>query len=343
MATIVSNVATITVANPGTSALAALAASMERGTWRQLNASGLINFVGGPTSGVRTGYSDKMAYDPVNKRIYWIGCDHNQAQVFLQYEEATNAWTVLPATPFGSPTKHGYNHTTWDTTHGVLYHVPFYERATRRWNGGSNWTTISWTSVLDYTGGAIGHEWFPDLGPNGHLMVFSIETVSSGKLIGYDPVVGRWTVFASGNTLAGAGGYHNVALYSPVHRLVWFGGGNSSNRMWRIDANGNVAACADIPSAIGEIGQNESQSLAVCNPANGNFLVLRNSTTWYEYNPMANTWTQRTGTAQVLAAPTYFSGRSWGTVACPIHPYGVIAFVKGFSGSEPAHMWLFKP
>lgn len=343
MTTILSTPAVIAVRPP--SALALLAASMGRGTWTQMTPTpaGLGNFTGGPTSGIRTGYSDKMAYDAVSGRIYWIGCDHAQAQVFVCYDEATNAWTVLPTTPFASATKHGYNHTTWDPTRRRLYHRPYGERGVRSWDG-STWTTHSYSNVLSYASAANGCEWFPDLGPNGRLMIFQNENGNNGELVGFDPMTGNWTTYAEGSALSGTGDPHNVALYSPVHKVVWFGGGNGSNRMWKINAAGSVTASANIPPALGSIGPGNGMCLAVCNPANGNFIVMRNSTTWYDFDPAANTWSPRPGTAQVLAAPVQDASQpAWGTVAVPLHQYGVIVFIKGYSASNPAQMWIYKP
>jgi hypothetical protein len=82
----------------------------------------------------------------------------------------------------------------------------------------------------------------------------------------------------------------------------------------------------------------------VCNPANGNFITMLDANTWHDFDPLANTWTRRSGQAQVLAPPNHTS--SWptfGVIAVPVFEYGVIVFVKCYNGSGGVQMWLFKP
>jgi hypothetical protein len=60
--------------------------------------------------------------------------------------------------------------------------------------------------------------------------------------------------------------------------------------------------------------------------------------------PIANTWTVRPGTAQILNAPIYDSSQpAYATIATPLHAYGVIVFIKAYSQNSPAQMWLYKP
>lgn len=306
--------------------------------------TGLSDFVGGPTSGLKTGYATKMAYDPNGKRIFWIGCDHAQAQTFMLYDEAANTWTVQPATPFAAATKHGYEHTTYDYVRDKLYHRPYGTLGVYRWDGGSSWTLLSYSGNLAYASAANGCEFFPDLGTNGRIMVFQVENGTDGELIGVDPVTTGVTTYAQGATLAGTGDPHNFALYSPTHQLVWFGGGNGSLKNWTINASGTVTALADAPSGVGTLGPGNSNALPVLNPATGNFLVFKNSTLWWDVNPLTGVWTARGGTAQAWSSNIYDSGQVvWGSVACAIQAYGVIVIIKGYSQAAPAQMWLFKP
>lgn len=336
-------------AGGATSVIAVQARAMARGTWAQVTPtpSGLMNFVGGNHSGLRTGYADKMAYDAAGGRLFFIGCDHNQDQIFLQYDEATNAWAVQPTTPFAAATKHGYDHTVWDSTHGVLYHRPAYDLSVRSWAGGGAWNTSSFASSLAYHSFAVGLEWFPDLGANGRLLVFQLENGTRGALIGLDPVTNTWTTYVSGasTTLDGTGDPHNFARYSPTHHLVWFGGGNGSQKTWRINQTGVISPSADIPPALGTVGPGGlGSSLAFLNPADGSFIVIRNASTWYSYDPVADTWTPRPGTAAIASGNVFDATEPiWGVVAAPMPAYGVVAFVKAVSRTAGAEMWLYKP
>lgn len=322
---------------------------MTPGTWARVTPTpaGLSQFVGGPHSGLRTGYASKLAYDPSGRRLFFLGCDHNQEQVFLQYDEATNAWTAQPTTPFAAPTKHGYEHTVWDDTHGVLYHRPFGELGVRAWRGGATWSSFSNASVLGYRAAAVGVTWFPDLGPNGQLLLFQLENGTRGALVGFDPVTSAWTTLASASapTLEGTGDPHTFAHYSPQHRLVWFGGGNGSSNSWRIDHLGAIRPSAPIPAALGTVGPGgPGASLVFGNPATGGFIVIRNSSTWFDYNPVSNVWSARGGVAAIASQNVFDASEPiWGTVAAPLPAYGVVALVKGVSRTAGAEMWLFKP
>ena len=350
MGSIVSSPTTITVQNPpppGTYALSVLAASMSSGQWAQMSPTptGLMNFIGGPTSGIKTFYAGKMAYDPAGRRIYWIGCDHADNQTFVQYDEATNAWTVNPITPFAAPTKHGYDHTTWDNLHNRLYHRPYGTRGVFRWDGGSTWSFTDYSSHLGYSSAANGCEFFPTLGANGTIVVFQVENGTDGKIIGIDPVTGTKTTYASGATLAGTGDPHNFALYNPVSGVVLFGSGNGSNKVWTINSSGTVAAKTNIPAAIGAIGPAGGMGRIFAHPTNGKFIVLRSSTVWYEFDPTgAGTWTPKGGTATMLSSNLFDSSDPVnGTIGVTLRQYGVIVFIKGYSRSQPAEMWVYKP
>ncbi|MEZ4440995.1 MAG: hypothetical protein R3B72_17995 [Polyangiaceae bacterium] len=327
--------------------LADLAATMASGDWTQMTPTpqGLELFVGGPTSGLKTGYATKMARDADGRRLFWIGCDHNQEQSFLLYDEASNAWTLQPTTPFAAATKHGYEHTTWDSSNGALWHRPYGTMGAYRWDGGSNWSFVSYDGDLQYASAANGFEFFPDLGPNGSLMVFQVENGTDGALIGIDPMTEGIVTYASGSALAGTGDPHNFAQYNPVSRVVWFGGGNSSPASWRIDETGAVAALTDAPSSLGTLGPGNGNSLVVSNPKGGGFMVFHSSTVSYDFDPTgAGTWTPRSEVAQAWVDNIYDSSQVvWGTVAAAIHEYDVVVFIKAHSQAAPAEMWIYKP
>lgn len=333
--------------SPSGTPLADLAASMAPGEWTQMTPTpaGLDLFVGGPTSGIKTGYSTKMAHDATDRRLFWIGCDHNQEQSFLLYDEAANTWTMQPTTPFAAPTKHGYEHTTWDSTHGALWHRPFGTGGAYRWDGGAAWSFVDYTSELSYHSAANGFEFFPDLGVNGSLMVFQVENGTDGELIGIDPVTQEITTYAGGGALAGVGDPHNFAHYNPVSQLVWFGGGNGSLHNWRIDASGTVTQLTDAPSDVGTLGPGNGNSLMVANPKNGGFIVFHSSTVSFDVDlDGAGTWTPRSDAAEAWVENIFDPSQVvWGTVAAALHNYDVIVFIKSYSEGSAAEMWVYKP
>lgn len=331
---------------------------MSSGQWLNFGMSsgttGLTNLVGGPTSGLRTAYATKMARDPTAKRFYFVGSDHADYDTFLQYDEATNAWTVLtPVVPFGAATNHGYEHNIWVGGSINKYHTRRYgDTVLQRWNGGAgnNWTSINDPAAVGggYPSAASGVCWFPDRGPNGSIIVFEqYDGVSgNGIVAGIDPVTLTSTTYAQGATLAGSGIYHNFAHYSPVHQLVWFGGGNGVSTNWAMTAAGTVSAVAPIPGALATVGPAEPGSMPFYNPANGNFIVIASPTVWYDFNPTGGgTWSVRPGLPGAWDSNINSGAKPmWGTIACPLPaPYNVVVFAKGYSVAQPAEMWLYKP
>ena len=78
-------------------------------------------------------YSSKMAWDNVNKKIYFVGSGHLECTKFITYTDATDTWTsvVPPWSPCPNPGDffyHGYQHSTFDSV-AQKYYV-------RRYGGG---------------------------------------------------------------------------------------------------------------------------------------------------------------------------------------------------------------
>ena len=351
MATILSTPTSMTVTASGTSALRTLALSMTSGEWRQLSAGGLGLFTGqGGSSGLLTGYSTKFVRDPLTQKMYYIGCDHGAPDAFVQYDEAANAWSLAASfVPWGinrgTDTDHGYDHIAFDNLHGKLYRRVHARTSVMRWEGGTTWTAIDYSGTVNYTATTAGVTFFPDLGPNGSIVVYqSNGSAPKGIVFGIDPVTLARTTYANG--FSPMAELHGFAHYSPQRRCVVFGGGNGSYKIWRLDANGSVSALTDVPGTLTAPGAGYPHTLPVNNPANGNFLFMNTSSRWYELNPTGTgTWTARGGTVSILSSQVFdaASDPAFGTIACPIPEYGVIALVKAYSGSQPAQMWLFKP
>jgi len=320
------------------SALSQLAVSMARGTWTLMSPvpSGLGIFCGGPTSGVKPGYATKMAYDAVNKKIYAFVGDHGDPQIihFCVYSEASNSWVDTGTPPWAAvPGYHGWEHYTTESATGRLWFRPYGTLNLQRWEGGSSWTQFSYSSLFSYASSEGAVHWFPE---RNEIIICHQENTPNGRVAGWNPSTQTGIIHSS--TLTNLGGTNPFAQYSPQHALVWMGGGTPN---WILDQSGNVTAGATAPYSL---GTTNNDALMVCNPANGNFITMQNATSWHDFDPVANTWTARSGTAQVLAAPNSLSDwPTFGVIAVPIFQYGVIVFIKCWTATTNAQMWLFKP
>lgn len=341
----------------GVSELADAAAGMSSGDWLQFTSpSGLDLFITPSTGHSKfiTGFACKMARDPNNKKLYFIGCDHGADDLFVGYDETTNAWTEQASSvPWGVEaggfTSHGYDHSVYDPVGNKLYHRVFGARTIRRWDGGTTWGTISYASDLFYSAGSAGMAWFPEMGTAGRIVVFQLENGSNGGLVSIDPD-GTVTVHEDGSdsTLGGTGDPHCFMLYSPNHACVVFGGGNGSMNMWKMNSSGTITQLDDIPSAITHTPGPGGPDVAVpfLNPANGNIILAQASNNWHELDPSASSgsqWSSKGGTATILSANLAEAGSAYGVVSAPIPEYGVTVFIKSYSASSDAQMWLWKP
>ncbi len=340
---------------PGTDPLAVLAAGMTAGQWAQMSptASGLSTFVGFPpdfnTAGY-AGYSSKFVRDPTNKVAYMLGCDHASPSRFWTYTEATNAWSYTTALPFGfqvsGNTDHDNEHTCFDTIHNKLYHHVNTTSGIYRWDGGTTWTFISWTSAIGYNGPpTCGITFFPELGPNGSVIIYqSNGSAPQGMIVGMDPVTNAFTVYANGAALNGTPDTQVVAHYSKIKQCVVFGGGGGNNNFWRLDSNGAVTSLAPFPGTP-TVNSGYPTTMMVENPLNGNFIAVSDSATWWDFNPSGSgAWSARAGTAQWISTNLPDSGSApFGSVSCAYHDLGVIVFMKSYRPGGAAEMWVYKP
>lgn len=354
----VSNAVSVVVV--GGTALAQRAQTLTSGTFAQMSPtpSGLLLFVRagglwtGGASGLSIAYCHKFARDASGKKFYFMGSDHNGQAIFLQYNESTNAWTQAAANPFGAGQSggapdHGYDHTVFEPSAGKLWHRPYGgTRALRRWDGGTTWGTVDYSSAVGYPASTTGLAWFPEMGA---FVLHQVENVTNGSLVKVT-TAGVVTTLINGDsssTLSGSGDPHCFCVYSAARQLVYFGGGNGGAHIWTVNASGTVTLKDNPPSGVSSPGPSgPGAHHATINPANGNLVLIGGPSTWYELNPAASLgsqWTAKGYTFSPLSANTSGDGGAYGMMCCPVEEYGVVCFVKNYSSTSPAEMWLWKP
>jgi len=128
--------------------------------------------------------------------------------------------------------------------------------------------------------------------------------------------------------------------------------GLSSRKVWKMNAAGTITALDDIPAAItatvGPAGTTEvgnPAALPFVQPSNGHIRVQQTATLARVLNPSAasgSQWSNPGDTLGVLSANVVDSASAYGVAACTIYEYGVVAFLKNHSASQPAEFWLAK-
>jgi hypothetical protein len=309
----------------GAAPLGELANQMQPGQWRQLNAagdaSGLTSALFEANPGTIMGYLDKGKWDAVTRRVHFIGQGHNGNQKFIQYDDATNRWSELARPSWDtSPGTigHGYQHNSIDPATGDLFYRKYNSTDFYRLNRATGqWVKLPSPSI-SAVGIAGGVEYFPEIAGLVYVGRSTVSVFTGGS----------WKNLYDANLSMGE--YHNIAMYSPQHKVVYLGGGDGSRVLYRMTSTQSVVRIADAPINVAV-----ASSVTTVDPVSGNLLVFSDSSTAYQYTPTSNSWSRLS-----MSGATPLGGGVADTVAIPISTYGVIMFVQGGRGSASA--WLYK-
>jgi hypothetical protein len=297
------------------SALAALADSMKPGTWAELKTNGLTPALLQVPTSVQVynilEYQNSGTWDPGSRQVLFLAGPHENAGKFVVYDEATNTWRQEPSpTPAYVNWSHTYDHNTINQTRGELYFRPAvkaeiwrYKIATKKWSQLTAIPQREWNCC-----GAL--EYFPER--NGILFVGTNEAefynVGSG-----------WWSSPSGSIKTGP--YHATAKYSPVDKVVIFGGGSGVSTVYKMDASGRVTRMRDSPYPLDSGGH----AIFTADPVSGKFLLFGENGTFYAYDSVTDEWTLQ------AERPPFFDAGQYGPVSCsiaiPISTHGVVMIV----------------
>lgn len=300
----------------------------------------LLDSTGGQTI---TSFASKAAWNAQTRTFYFLGQGHLTCPKLVSYSDTSNSWTSLSA-PFGcGGFYHSYQHNTINPILNKLYirhygasYMDRYDIATSTWS-----QTASSTSVGIQCCGAA--EWFPEMGLVIHV---GVENGSFGAIWGYNEGSNTWTRVGAANTYT-MGSYDNAAVYSPIHHVIVFGGGNGSTSLWKLSASGTVTAVTPPPVGINEASP--GGTIFTVDPASGNFLLINASGAVRELSftsDPAGSWTTISGTTAPFVNASPGNG-VYGVVATPISNYGVVGFlvcggVSGCSGNSSPTFYIYK-
>jgi len=178
------------------------------------------------------------------------------------------------------------------------------------------------------------------------ILVHQVENGTSGALLAFNPADQTSSILVGQGTglLDPSGDPHNICIYNSISDVAVFGGGNGVQSLWKIDGAGTVTQLTNIPGALGNIGPGTGNGTMFANPVTGGFVAASGPNNWYDLDIAGSgTWTPRGDTADVYLSPTPAgAAETNGTVSCPIPEYGIVLFIKAYSGSSPADMWIWK-
>lgn len=314
------------------SVLSDAVAALQPGQWTTIqtnNINAALTGTGG-ASGFIFGYTETIKWDPVTRRLFYVGSDHNSTPSTMyarhvQYDEATNAWTVRSQQGWFAASSgaamHGYDHLALDPARRFLYHRRFGSLTTYRWNIDTGaWTTMPDNTVTNYNSCCVGIDYSPELGG---IVWGGVESGTNGSLFLLRDSTLTWSRLGQAAAYP-MGTLHNFAEYNPVHKVVLFGGGDGNNRkMYKVNATGTVTPLQDAPADLGT-----QRSVVTVDPVSGLYLVFvaSNTSGFYTYNVTTDAWTWRSGTPPIFQAPVN-NPAVHGLVGGPISTYGVNVFV----------------
>ena len=192
----------------------------------------------------------------------------------------------------------------------------------------AKWTALPRVATQEYLACCVGLAWFPELdglvwanggGGKGHVFLFT-EKDQQWKMLAKDLPMGV---------------YHNFAEYSPVHKVVIFGGGNGSSDLYKLDAAGKVATLKKAPIGIGTM-----QTIVTLDPVSGDFLVFGKNGSFYVYDVVKDEWKLREGKVPIFEPTRVKDNQVWHVTAAPVSTYGVTMFVKYYA-VDPPRAWVY--
>ncbi|HKU15964.1 MAG TPA: hypothetical protein VJQ52_16335 [Steroidobacteraceae bacterium] len=308
------------------SALGDTANAMQEGEWTVLSTNGFNDSILN-INGTIFAYSEELKWDTQAGEMHFVGGYHYQPTAHIVYSEANNTWVSRPlsSSVFGQPF-HSYDHMAINPAGRVMWVRPFGAGGTKLQRYDLDAKT--WSSTASFSGGtqdAVGIEYFPDMN--------KVLYIDEGQTRLYDPVSNSWSTISG--ALAGLGPYHNIAEYSPVHKVMIMGGGNGSRALYRVNASGQITRLKDAPIEIGV-----TNSIVTVDPVGGNFLVFGRNKSFYEFDPIRDTWAP-------LAKPPFVDLTSdfpdiQGAAAGPVQRYGVIMVTKYDGNASKVYLYKHK-
>ncbi|MCC7405489.1 MAG: hypothetical protein IT288_13910 [Bdellovibrionales bacterium] len=262
-------------------------------------------------------------------------------QTFVSYRAESNTWQRLPRgawmpnpdTDYNHGMGHGYEHSFIDpVTRTYFFHqvcnktVPL-----QRYNIDTQfWTPVAVPlPTTSYSSGCYTTlVYLPEL-----KAIFYTDL--GGAYLLYDNTT-KWVTVAAEGSLP-MGGYHFTSSYSPVHKVLIFGGGNGGRQMYKLDASAKVTPIKTPPFDIGV-----NASVLTVDPVSGNFLAFTGNSEFYIYSVTTDTWLLKAAGSSV---PIWNSGGYnnpiFGVVATPVSNFGVTMFVTT-NGPNAFRVFLYK-
>lgn len=316
-------------------ALETLAAGMPPGSWAELKTSGMHDSLFYWPPGHMLQWTDRGAWDPVTERFLFVGGAHAPDpgnKDFVTYSAASNSWKRMPDPDWfcvgtgSSCVMHAYEHATLDEAAREMYYRPFNSSGVRRYQLDEDRWTGTLPPIPEATCcGTLGY--FPERK--------SLLYADGYGLQEYSFATGKWTSLAGPGKVP-MGDYNTMGIYNPRHKALFFGGGNGSRAMYRLDADGSVTAMHPLPFPM-------SIGLAnlMVDPWSGELLLLGKLefedplSLFYRHDASADRWDPVSAPQPIGAG----SGQNTAIAAAPIVRLGVVFMIRYDYGKPQVYLY----
>lgn len=326
--------------NRGISSIAQAAATLSAGGWVRVAAADISSpssYFDDPGTTYLSSYTHKMEYDPISKKVMFVGLGHHGVgdtpEQLLQFDETTNVWSKGAISVGSTGIAHGFAHGSIDPSSGEMYY--------RRYNAPSGggqffrrgfdgvWTAFNVTATVSQSGGWGGIEWFPGFGKLGGLVM----AMGDGIHV-WDKATGAWSRLANFGSAINS----QFSILSQRDNVVYCSKGNASAEWNVVNQYGTVTSIGNCPA--GAIGH--TAGIAWCCQVTGDLIVASSSSNAARYRP-------GTGWASIslsggpnfgALAPGQGDGANNGLFA-DIPQYGVVLYVNP-EGANAGQVWLYK-
>ncbi len=269
-------------------------------------------------------YTDSGVWDPVKKKMAWVGgpgtcCADPAIYKRITYDEATDHWDIQP-TPF-TGSGHGYDANAFDPSTGLHYFAFWDDKKIKTWKG-QTWGTLPEHPLPANI--AVALTWFPDLnGGKGGLVL----TSGNGRAAWFD---GNAWAEIKGGEAAPWGDYDVFSEYSPTLKKMWLGSGVDRGEVhYLLDAQLKLTRLRDAPFNI-----KDNEALKSVDPLNGKFLVYRMADkAWWEFDAGKDEWNRLSG----LKSQPDLGGES--LLQVPLPEYGVILIFRHYVSVREAFLY----
>lgn len=319
----------LVLAQTNATALGDLVARMGARSWAELQTIGLTKDLVSSNGDFRhvLEYTDKAVWYPAGEKLFFIGGGHYAGMEFISYDAKTNTWQEL-SDPYwfsGVEICHAYHCNAIDFNRGLLFFLMCDSRMVYQFNIEKN----QWSQLPENTSGsqsfAMALEYFPEIDGLVHVI--------NGEVNILNKRTSQWSTLAKDLAM---GDYHNFAEYNPVHKVVLLGGGNDSNKMYKLSANGQITALRPAPFSLAI-----SRALITVDPVSGDYLIFGGNDKFYAYNIAADGWTPEPSPTVPIFEKAADESNIFGCIATPVAGYGVTMFVK-LVLEQGAQVYLYK-